>query len=78
MRKYVKVEGQPDFAKDMHTGAIVNVNQRQVEAARRAKEIRKQKKLDEEKLKEQVDNLEKGFDEIKSMLQSLIDINKTK
>jgi uncharacterized protein (DUF2252 family) len=78
MRKYVKVEGQPDFAKDMHTGAIVNVNQRQVEAARRAKEIRKQKKLDEEKLKQQVDNLEKGFDEIKSMLQSLIDINKTK
>ena len=78
MRKYVKVEGQPDFAKDMHTGAIVNVNQRQVEAARRAKEIRKQKKLDEEKMKQQVDNLEKGFDEIKSMLQSLIDINKTK
>jgi uncharacterized protein (DUF2252 family) len=78
MRKYVKVEGQPDFAKDMHTGAIVNVNQRQVEAAKRAKEIRKQKKLDEENLKQQVDNLEKGFDEIKSMLQSLININKTK
>lgn len=74
--RLLKVEGQPDYVKDMNTGAVLNVNRKRILAARQAKEKRNAEKQKQEEIHEKVDSLEKGFQEIKQMLQNLLHINK--
>lgn len=74
--RYMKVEGRPDYVKDMKTGAVLNVNRKRILAAREAKQKKKVEQQKQEEIHNKVINLEKGFDEIKQMLQSLLDINK--
>ena len=74
--RYVKVEGSPDYVKDKSTGAVLNVNRKRILAAREAKQKKKAEQRKQQEIHEKVDSLEKGFQEIKQMLQNLLHINK--
>jgi len=66
MQKYVMVEGSNSFARDMETGAIININSTEIQSARKAKENRIQKKQEFENLKNEVS-------EIKELLVQLLE-----
>lgn len=63
--KYIKLDGG-DFARDMKTGAVVNINRDEIERARQAKKLRKQKESEFDTLKNEVG-------EIKELLNKLIE-----
>jgi len=62
--RYVNVEGHSDLVKDMKTGAVLNVSN-DVTKARKIKENRKQREVEFDNLKDDVQN-------IKLMLQQII------
>ena len=64
--RYVKLEDSGSFARDLNTGAVVNINRDEIERARRAKELRKKKESEFETLKNEVG-------EIKELLNKLIE-----
>jgi|TARA_S200002703_G_scaffold32573_1_gene28391 uncharacterized protein (DUF362 family) len=66
MQKYVMVEGSDSFARDVETGAIININSSEIETARKAKQNRIQKKQEFENLKNEVS-------EIKELLVQLLE-----
>jgi hypothetical protein len=66
MQKYIMVEGSDSFARDMETGAIININSSEIETARKAKQNRIQKKQEFENLKNEVS-------EIKELLVQLLE-----
>ena len=63
--KYIKLDGG-DFARDMKTGAVVNINRDEIERARQAKKLRKQKESEFDTLKNEVG-------EIKELLTKLVE-----
>ena len=62
----IKVEGYPGLVRDVNTGAILNINSNEVEAARERKALRKQKDKEFENLKHEVS-------EIKELLLKLVE-----
>ena len=66
MQKYIMVEGSDSFARDVETGAIININSSEIETARKAKQNRIQKKQEFENLKNEVS-------EIKELLVQLLE-----
>mgnify|MGYP000424539879 CR=1 FL=1 len=64
--RYVKIEGSGGFARDLNTGAVVNINTDEIKRARKAKELRKKKESEFETLKNEVG-------EIKELLNKLIE-----
>ena len=62
----IKVEGYPGLVRDVNTGAILNINSNEVEAARERKALRKQKDKEFENLKNEVS-------EIKELLLKLVE-----
>lgn len=62
----VKVEGHNNLVRDKNSGAILNINKLEVEAARKRKALRKQKDREFEDLKNEVG-------EIKNLLHKLIE-----
>ena len=66
MQKYVMVEGSDSFARDVETGAIININSSEIEIARKAKQNRIQKK-------QQFENLKNEVSEIKELLVKLLE-----
>lgn len=64
--KYIMVEGNSSLARDVNTGAIVNINKDDIVAAREAKKKRKSKEREFEELKNEVG-------EIKELLNKLIE-----
>ena len=68
MAKYMKVESYPDLVRDGETGALININSRKVQAAR--ERLIKLKEKDEE-----LDKLRSDVNDIKGMLQQLLEKN---
>lgn len=62
----VKVEGHPGLVRDTNSGAILNINSSEIEAARERKKLRKQKDQEFENLKNEVS-------EIKELLLKLVE-----
>ena len=62
--RYVKIEGHTDLVKDKVTGAVLNVS-KDVNKARKAKNVRQEKEREFENLKNDVK-------EMKDLLNSLI------
>jgi len=60
------VEGVNGLARDLNTGAIVNINKEEIQAAREAKKRRKNKDREFEDLKNEVG-------EIKELLNKLVE-----
>tara|TARA_B100000282_G_C31546479_1_gene405430 strand:+ start:242 stop:451 length:210 start_codon:yes stop_codon:yes gene_type:complete len=63
---YIKVDGHQGFVKDTTTGAILNINNNEIEAAKRRKALRLQEKQD-------IENLKTEVSDIKSMLTKIIE-----
>ena len=59
--RFVPVDGHPGFVRDKRSGAIVNINKKEMQAA-------KEKKLKRRQQKEDFDNLKQEVSEIKQML----------
>ena len=63
---YVKVEGHSSLVRDIDTGAILNINKDEINAARKRKLERRQKEKEFEDLKNEVGD-------IKNMLTKIIE-----
>lgn len=63
---FLKVEGHEGYFRDTNTGAILNVNKEEIEAARKRKALRQQQKQD-------INNLKNEVSDIKKMLGTIIE-----
>lgn len=55
--KLIPAENAPGFARDAETGAIININKSEIQQAREAKRLRKQKEQEFDQLKRDVDDI---------------------
>lgn len=65
-KNLIMVEGSSSYARDLETGAIININKEEISAAREAKKRRKNKDKEFEELKNEVG-------EIKELLNKLVE-----
>lgn len=66
MMKHIKIEGETSFVRDVNTGAILNINKNEINAAR---ERKRQRKIKEQELQD----LKNDVSEIKELLVKLIE-----
>jgi len=71
--KFYKVDGHTNLVKNPQTGVILNVNTTEVERARRRKIAKSLKKESDQSIVNEVNQLRSDMDQIKSMLQQLIE-----
>ena len=69
----IPVKDHQSLARDMKTGAIVNINSNEIEQARAVKAARKQKDNEVENLKEDVASLKNDLSDIKRLLLQLVE-----
>jgi len=69
------VEGNKDLARDMDTGAILNVNKEAFAGAKRAREKREKAKEQLETNTDDINSIKYELTEIKTMLRTLINGN---
>ena len=69
------VEGNKDLARDMDTGAILNINKEAFAGAKRARELREKAKHQLETNTSDINSIKNELTEIKTMLRTLIDGN---
>ena len=63
---HIKIEGESSYVRDKDTGAVLNINRNEIEAARERKKQRKLKEQEFEDLKNEVS-------EIKELLLKLVE-----
>ena len=73
MTKYVRVEGNSKLLKDPHTGVIINSDVHEIENARLRKRNRKQKEIEEQELKNKIDDLTENVNRLESMFRELLE-----
>ena len=66
------VEGNKDLARDMDTGAILNINTQAFAGAKRARELREKAKEQLETNTIDINSIKTELTEIKTMLRTLI------
>lgn len=67
-KRYLPVKDHPNLVKDMNTGAVININKKEIQKRREYKE-----KIREEREKiNKIDKLEEDIDEIRSLLHQLV------
>lgn len=71
--KLIKVDGHGGIGRDSKTGAIININKKEVETARERKKKRQEAKQEQEHLVTQVNNLEHEVADIKDMLTKILE-----
>ena len=69
----LKVDGHTGIGRDTRTGAIININKKEVETARERKKKRLEAKEEHSKLIAQVDSLENEVSDIKDMLTKILE-----
>jgi DNA-binding transcriptional regulator YhcF (GntR family) len=69
----LKVDGHTGIGRDTRTGAIININKKEVETARERKKKRLEAKEEHSKLIAQVDSLENEVADIKDMLTKILE-----
>lgn len=55
--KLVKADNSPGLARDLNTGAIININNTELNQAREAKRLRKQRDKEFEQMKNDIDDI---------------------
>ena len=65
------IEGHSGFAKNTATGAVLNINKKEIIDARARKARRKQEEQDLQNMKETVNKLETDVSEIKDLLNKI-------
>ena len=63
---YLKIEGHEGYVKDPNTGVVLNVNQEEIDAAKKRRALRKQQEED-------INNLKNEVSDIKNMLGKIIE-----
>ena len=71
--KLIPVKDHSDLARDIHSGAIININTSEVEKARERKAKRAQDRSSKQQLENRVDELSNDIEQIKQMLQTLLE-----
>ena len=71
--KFYKVEGHSNLVKNPNTGVILNVNTTDLTRAKKRKSAKILKKNSEQNIVNEVNQLRSDMDDIKSMLQQLIE-----
>lgn len=71
--KLQSVKDEPDLARDVKSGAILNINRVEIQNAREAKRLRQMKKQEEKNLKDKVDKLEQDMSDIKALLSTIVE-----
>ena len=69
----LKVDGHSNLMRDPKSGAIININRSEIEAARERKRLRADKAEEEKQLKADVSLLKNEMSEIKHLLGKLVE-----
>lgn len=75
--EFLKVQGHDDLVRDPQTNAIINTNKNEYEEYKMRKESRLKEKQKIEDIESEVSSMKNDLDEIKSLLRSLINENKS-
>ena len=73
MAGLVKVDGVAGLYKDPSTNTFINMNESELEQARKRKQNRLKKKEEDVEMKSRIDSMEEDISSIKSMLQQLLE-----
>lgn len=73
MGKKVRVENYPGLVMDVESGAILNINNKEIEAAKKRKALRQQQIQDQESLRQEVNELRSDMSVIKELLTKLVE-----
>lgn len=66
MNNYISVEGDPNFVKDIETGAILNTNKSEIQQAKERKKARLQQQ-------NELDDLKQDVSDMKIMLSKILE-----
>ena len=75
MTEYIKVEGNSNLARDMHSGAIVNRNRSAYELAKRRADEAQRHRDEIRGATREINSLKSEMHEIKSLLLQMVDNN---
>lgn len=75
--EFLKVQGHDDLVRDPQTNAIINTNKNEYEEYKVRKESRLKEKQKIKDIESEVSSMKNDLDEIKSLLRSLINENKS-
>jgi polyhydroxyalkanoate synthesis regulator phasin len=70
--QYKKIVHHPNLYKDETTGAIINTNVREIQRARERKEQKKLKKIEDARMKSEVQELRSEIAELKELVKELV------
>ena len=70
--KLIPVNDNPNLARDVNSGAILNINKQEVERARQRKAQRAASRSKAQQLEQKVEVLSDEISDIKQMLQTLL------
>lgn len=73
MGKKIRVENYPGLVMDAESGAILNINTKEIEAAKKRKAHRKQQLENQENLRTEVSELKSEMNAIKELLTKLVE-----
>jgi len=76
--EFIKVEGHDGLVRDPNTKAIINTNRDDYEKYKKQRETKLKEKEKVERIESDVNSIKNDLDEIKSILRSLIDENKSR
>ena len=68
MTMFAKVKEHPDLVRDMNSKAVLNVDNKSLEAYKKSRDMRSKQQQRYEGLKEEIDNIKDDINEIKSLL----------
>ena len=68
-----KVEGHSGLVKDLHTGAVLNTNTKELEGARKRKLNKRKHEEEKELLKKDLANLQSEMAELKTLLKQMVE-----
>ena len=68
-----KVDGHANLVRDPKSGAVLNINSNEIQAARTRKAVRLAQQEKEKQLYNDVDNLKDELNDIKSLLHKLVE-----
>ena len=69
---YAKVTGKDNLVRDEESGAILNVDNKGLNAYRAARDNRRKQLEKEERMENEIDNIKSDVSEIKNLLNELI------
>ena len=72
MSKFAGIEDNPGLVRDNQTNAVLNVDNKSLQAYRRNREINKKKALEYDSITQDISNLKAELNEIKDLLLQMV------